>query len=262
MDVRTFYNKGKKAAGTVKVTKSVKVRPMKDTQKAQVKQLVKRMIRGQEETRMIGNNIESNVQHNSAIASADCLSILPTISNGDESYEREGDRIFPKSLRVKGVLAIAPGDQTFQKDIYVRVMILSQKNIKTGSQVNAAAVDAGNLLRPNIPGTAQTNFAGWTYDLNFPVNTDLFKVYMDKVIKLTGCADGGVEQLTRTSTRWSYSFKSLPKSLTFDEGNGDWANNFAPFLAIGYAYADGTSPDTVTTRVISSVSSFLSYTDS
>jgi len=224
--------------------------------------LVKQILAKKAENKVIGNNIEVAVQHNSGIAPADCLPIVPQITNGDDSFQRLGDRISPKSLRVKGVLSIAPADALgLQKDIYARVMILSQKNVKTGAAVTAGGVDTSHLLRPNLPALPQTNFGGGTYDLNYPINTDLFRVYMDKVVKLTGCAAEGVEQLTRYSTRWSYTFKELPASFTYDDGNGDWANNFAPFIAIGYAYCDGTAPDVATTRLVSHVFSSLTYED-
>jgi len=224
--------------------------------------LVKRILAKKAENKMIGNNIEVAVQHNSGIGPADCLPIVPQIGNGDESYQRDGDRVSPKSLRVKGVLSLAPADALgLQKDIYVRVMILSQKNVKTGGAIVGGSVDTSHLLRPQLAALPQTNFGGGTFDLNYPINTDLFRVYMDKTIKLTGCAESGVEQLTRYSTRWSYNFKELPGSFTFDDGNGDWVNNFAPFLAIGYAYCDGTAADVATTRVISHVYSSLTYED-
>lgn len=219
------------------------------------------------ENKRIGIPVEYNVQHNSAIGSADCKSLIMEISPidsaaGSTASQRMGDRIKPKSLTVKGLVSLQTTSPT-QKDIYVRVIIAAQKSIKVGADVNASKVDAAHLLRPAYVGAGldQSPFAGYTMDLSYSINKDLFKVYMDKVIKLHACAEGGVESLGRYSARWSYTFKDLPANFTFDEGTGDWPNNFAPFHAIGYAYSDGTVPDTVTTRLINNVYSVLEFED-
>lgn len=237
---------------------------MKDTAKAQVISLMRKMISKEAENKLIGAQVENNVQHNSAIGSADPQPLIPQITSGTDSWQRLGDRVKPKSLRVRGTVSIADGDlyALQQRDIYVRILILSQKNLKTGAAVLAGGVDVAHLLRPNFTALQQTNYGGNNLDISLPINTDLFKVYMDKTVKLSLIQDGGLDQVSRLSARWSYRFKSLPASLTFDNGNGDWANNFAPFLAIGYAYADGTAPDVVTTRVNSNCYAALSYEDS
>lgn len=246
---------------TMKVTRKVRVKKLAPSTQGAVTQIVKQQIARNSENKMIGNNVELDILHNSPIGSADCYPLIPTISKGINSYNRIGDRLKPKGLSVKGLVSWQ-SESALQKDIYVRVMILSQKNIKTGSQVSSAAVDTANLLRPNSPAIPLSAFAGNTAQLNYPVNTDLFRVYMDKTIKLTGNKAGtAVESLTRQSQRWSYRMKSFPVALTFDDGNGDWVNNFAPFLAIGYAYCDGTAPDSITTRLYSSTFSALTFED-
>jgi len=190
---------------------------------------------------------------------------VQTISQGVTAHTRIGDRIKPKSLRIKGVLSFNPDDCSTSQNIYARVLILSQKNIKVGSAVSAGGVDSGSLLRTDDPTAPEVPFSGDTMDLNTPVNTDLFRVYMDKTIKfaVSVVTGGGREAMPLYSARWSKTIKSgsLPASLTYDQGNGDWANNFAPFIAVGYAYSDGTAPDTVTTKLISNVLSTLAYED-
>lgn len=252
----------------VKVTKTVKVPKMRATQKAGVLAVVRRMLARNMENKLVGNQIEMNVNHNSPIGGADCRSVIPPIvaidsASGNTSTQRMGDRIKPKSLTVKGVVSLSPDQLFATSDLYVRVIIASQKDIKLGSQVNGGSVDANRLLRPGFGGVGndQVAFAGNTIEVGYPINKDKFRVYYDKVFKLGGRAGAGVEAIPRYSARISYKFKQLPSSLTFDEGNGDWANNFAPFLAIGYAYSDGTAPDTVGTRIISNVYSKLEFED-
>lgn len=220
------------------------------------------------ENKRIGNTLEYNVLHNSLIGAGDCRAIVPAIpaigaaGGVTSNSQRIGDRVKPKSLVVKGIASLQLASPV-QRDIYVRVVIAAQKSIKVGGQVNAGNVDTDHLLRPSYPGAGldQAPFTGNTLDLAYAINKDLFTVYMDKVIKLHMCAEGGVESLGRYSARWSYKFKKLPGSLTFDEGTGDWPNNFAPFYAIGYAYSDGTAPDTVMTRLVSNAYSYLEFED-
>ena len=85
---------------------------------------------------------------------------------------------------------------------------------------------------------------GTTLRSTYPVNTDKFRVYYQKKFRI---APGTLATGTREYDffKWGYTFKSsrMPASLTWDEGTGDDANNFAPFLVIGYSYTDGTAPD-------------------
>lgn len=212
---------------------------------------------------MVGLRVETNVFHNSAIGAADCRAVLPNVSQGTASYQRMGDRILPKSLIVKGVLSVTP-DQPDNKPLYVRVMILAQKNIKTTAVVNGGGVSVNQLLRPNTavaPGD-QIAYSGITHNINDPINRDLFRVYMDRTIALYPVDQTkSVETLQGFVKRWSYKFKQLPAGFTFDEANGDTPNNFAPFVALGYAYADGTAPDVVALRVVSTTDAFLTYED-
>lgn len=231
--------------------------------KSAVTKIVKAQIAREAENKQIGWAVELDTQHNSAISSADCYPLVQQISQGITAQSRVGDRLKPKSLKVRGVLSFNADDCNISQNIYARVVILAQKNIKVGSAVSGGGVDANRLLKPSLVGTPETQFAGNTMDLNTPINTELFRVYMDKTIKfaVSVVTGGGREAMPLYSARWSKTFKQLPASFTYDQGNGDWANNFAPFVAVGYAYSDGTAPDTVTTKLIHNVLSVLDYED-
>lgn len=224
---------------------------------------VKRAIARDTENKQIGWAVELDTQHNSGITSADCYPLVQQISQGTTAQSRLGDRVKPKSLKVRGVLSFNPDDCTTSQNIYARVVILAQKNIKVGSSVAGGGVDANRLLKPSLVATPESQFAGNTMDLNTPINTELFRVYMDKTIKLTTSvvSGGGREAMPLYSARWSKIIKQLPASFTYDMGNGDWANNFAPFVAVGYAYSDSTAPDTITTKLVHNVLSVLDYED-
>jgi len=226
---------------------------------------VKTAIAKNSENKVIGWTPENNVSHNSAISAADCVPIMGQIKQGTESYERLGDRITPKRLTIKGVISFNSNAFNTSQNLFARIVIASQKTIKSGSQLATSLVQAGYLLKPNLPSSPQVQFLGNAVEFNYPINTDLFRVYMDKIVKLspvyTLTANQSVTPTPTTAFRWSYTFKSLPSSMTFDDSIPDWVNNFAPFLAIGYGYADGTSPDVVATKLVSFNCSQLSYED-
>jgi len=255
----------------VKVTKTVRVKPLKETTKAGVLAVVRRFLASRTEDSLVGTQIEANTLHNSAIGPADCKVLLPEIeqvqgAGSNTSQERIGEKISPKSLKVKGLLSLNFGTTppVSRADIYARVIIASQKDVKTGAQVNSGAVDTGTLLRPGFGATAdQVPFNGHPQELMYAINTNKFRVYYDKIIKFTQVGETSVEAIPRYSAMWSYTFKKdkMPASLTYDESNGDWANNFAPFVAIGYAYSDGTSADVVGTKLISNIYSEFKFED-
>lgn len=220
------------------------------------------------ENKAVGWSVESNVSHNSGILAADCVPVIQDIGQLDtttginSAVQRIGDKIQPKSLRVRGCISVKTG-QTSIQNLYVRVMILAQKDIKVASGVIAGGVNTAALLRPmfnTAAGADEAAYTGSTQTSLQLVNTDLFRVYYDKTFLLCPAANPTVEN-TKGSFRWGYDFKQMPTNLTFDNTNGNYANNFAPFLALGYCYADGTAPDIATTRIVSNTYSLLSFED-
>lgn len=243
----------------VKITKTVTVPPMKDTLKAQVLTVAKRATARAIPNRVIGWNVESIIDHNCAISNADCYPLVQQISLGDEIYERQGDRLKPKSLTVKGHIALNPDNNPDTSAMYVRVIIAQQKTVR--SVGNYANLDTAHLLKPCLAGAPEQPFNGNEIELAYPVNRDLFRVYMDKVFLITPASAASGNPRTGAQKKWSYRFKQMPSTLTFDQGGGDYVNNFAPFVALGYAYADANRIDTIATRIQHSVFSQLTFED-
>lgn len=222
----------------------------------------------EKENKAVGWTIESSVSHNSPIGAADCVPVLQDIGQLDtttgfnSAVQRIGDRIYPKSLKVRGCVSVKTGQLTAQ-NLYVRVIIASQKDIKVSSGIIAGGVNANALLRPMLntaAGADEASYSGSTQSSLQPINTDLFRVYYDKTFLVCPASNLTVEN-TKGSFRWGYNFKSLPKSFSYDNTNGNYANNFAPFMALGYCYADGTAPDQATTRIVSNTYSLLTFED-
>lgn len=217
------------------------------------------------ENKTRGFLVENNVVHNAAISDGDVVPILGSIPEvtvgGTTSNTRLGDRIKPKSLGVSGVIGLNPDYNPNNKPMIVTVKILACKDKKTNALV-AAGAGMADLLKPNIGGTEQVPWDGSTMRSNFVINKEKFRVYYDKQFRICpGSLAGGTREFD--FIKWGYVFdqKHMPVSLTFDEGTGDDANNFAPFLVIGWCYTDGTSGAELTPRLVSNTFSQLSYED-
>lgn len=134
-----------------------------------------------------------------------------------------------------------------------RVMVLSQKNIKVGSDVSSRA-DVAHLLKDNVGSGTARQYTGSIVDNIAPINKDLFNVHMDKKCKLSWVArtDGGTGNLqgfsagTQTTQYFTCRIK-MPSQTTFDNGNGSWPNNFAPFICMGAVQDDNSGAFTVAT---------------
>ena len=226
------------------------------------------------ENKRMGFNVEANVLHNSGIGPGDCEALIGQIQpigsagGANSSQMRIGDRIKPKSLTVKGILSFNRASAMTNVPIYVRVIIASQKDIKNGNAItNSNQVATSALLHPGILGADEVPFNGNTLEVTYPINKNKFRVYMDKTFMLSS---GDVtltsyppDERPHAQKRWSYTFteKQLPAALTFDSVAGNWPNNFAPFVAIGYAYCDGTGPDTAGQHLYSTVTSTFDFED-
>lgn len=224
------------------------------------------------ENKRIGYLVEDVNPHNAAITGADCYPLVAQIQpagsagGSNSSQQRIGDRIKPVSLVVKGRVSFNQNYLPSQQPIIVRVMILQQKDIKVGVNM-APSFAAASLLHPGQLGADEIAFSGNLDEIDYPINKNKFRVYMDKKIQLCSgdlAAGTSREQLTQWARGWSFTFKKkqLPASLTFDTTAGNWPNNFAPFVCLGWSYADGTSPGNVgVIPIVHTVSSYLDFED-
>lgn len=196
-------------------------------------------------------------QFNSTISSAtECYPLVPQVSQGFDDYQRTGDKISPKYLVVKGYLQYHSSitSQPYVPPSTVRIMILSQKNIKVGSAVSTS-VDTQHLIKDNQGGGAARPYQGVPTDNLSQINPDLFTVHMDRKVKLNwlnqhtldGATPAPGWQVGNDLTKYFYCRIPCPKTLTFDQGNADYPNNFAPFICVGGVNDDGSAAWTVGT---------------
>lgn len=206
-----------------------------------VRRAVKATLKSRAETKFVGS--AQTRQFNQTISSAsECYPLMPQVGQGDRDCDRTGSKISPKYLIVKGYIQYYSGitTQPYVPPNTARLMILSQKNIKVSSAVQTQ-VDTAHLLKDNLATSVARAYTGGTTDNLAPINSDLFKIHMDKKVRFNWLnqytADGsqpGVGWQTGSDrTKYFYCKIKCPETLTFDDGNGDYPNNFAPFLCVG-----------------------------
>jgi len=247
MDVRKFLGKAKKSTVRRKGRITVKA--------SQLNARIKRVVKGMAEKKMAYQSIEID-SHNSSITNADCYQIVPAIAPGDGSNQRQGDTVRPTMLLVKAMVSIDQSEfGTGPRTIQCRLLALKQYTQANADDAQIkSSTDTDHLL--NGGGTNNTNYDGSQEHHLMPVNKDLMRVFLDKRFTLTT----GTSDNTKSSKMISFKIP-VPKVLKFTPSGGNLPTNLPPFLALGYCYPNGESPDTVTTAVHITASSFLYYTD-
>lgn len=261
---------GKKKNGYRKKTMS-----KSKSNKAFVKK-VKTIIKADIEDKQAYNNQFSQIQsYNSAInSSGDCAILVPNIANGTADNARIGDQIRGKALKVQGHLITrftgSTGTTYYQNcRIGVRLFIVQPKSfLSQGGITSNATTWQATLLKK---GGTTSGFTGLISDLYSPVNTDAITVYYDKVFYVQNPYSNAVFGSTmsnllmpnETCRFFGKTIKLRNKVLKYDANidSGLTPTQFNPVMIMGYAYLDGSSPDTVTTNLAMSYVSTLNYED-
>jgi len=222
----------------------------------------------------------SNTTHNSTISSpAECYPLVPAIEVGDRDNQRIGDKIRGKYLYVKGFiqydrtyLDVVGTSSQYIPPATIRVMVLSQKNIKVATEVPTRA-SVQYLLKDNVGTGIARSYSASAFDNLAPINKDLFRVHMDKKIKFnwvnkilnsSSGVDTRTDILTPGNDRTKYFSCRIKcaRTLTFDDQNGSYPNTLAPFVCMGAVCDDGTAPYTLGQPYKMTILSTLYYEDS
>lgn len=240
---------------------------------------VKQVISSTEEDKMAYFNSGDNlISFNSGISGAsDMQQVIPNISQGTADNARIGDQIRCKKLNIKGYARLYPKVQsgTFVNEpklsnVMVRMMILSVKSLPS---YPAAVNQPGYLSSLLKKGGTTTSFTGTLSDIQAPINSDVFTTHYDKNFYLTqdyaflattGSAVSGPVgiDIKNTIKFFNINLKCKDRVLKYDTVNGGILPiNLGYFLVLGYAYLDGSSPDSLLTQVGLQYVSTMTYED-
>jgi len=249
----------------------------------------------QEETKFRSEIIAADnvgASWNSEIKSgSDWYRCIPLVAQGSGEYQRIGDRITPKKLRMDFSFHFFSSDSS-TRDITVVLYILTSKRDKTYTGNSASGALPSNFQQYLERGDGSTTFFNGTWEASkYPIannNFNLVKKFEIPLMKGSGLPNGsgiivspgldlsgnprdlsgGIlagedgmachERSVRVNK--TYVFKDVPK-LKYSDGSFQYPNNFAPYWAAGYYYNDGTAPDTVTGILRVAATSQLHYYD-
>lgn len=240
--------------------------------KKQVKSIIQSMVETKQAYHTTG---DTYVKFNSGIDSnGDILQIVPSISQGTADNARVGDQLRAQSLNIKGIIRIDYNNavsQTALPAVAVRLMVLSFKNRLNYPDAATQSSWLGSLLKK---GGTTTGFTGVLRDLYSPINTDVFTCHYNKVMYLTqdalvspnGTANPGLSvvpiDFRKCVKFFNINVKCKNKLLKYDAYTSPIQPiNWSPFMCLGYAYLDGSSPDVINTKTGLQYDTIFNYED-
>lgn len=270
----TVYPRRRRGRKTSK-GKTTARKAIRAAKKANLKKFVMKVVSDMAETKEAyttsGNSL---IMFNSGIDSiSDIQPIVPALGQGTDTNQRIGQTIMAQSLNIKGHVRLNfndVADSTKLPNVMVRMMVLSMKNKPSYGDVTNSAVPLTSLLRK---GGTTTNFTGVLSDLYAPINTDVFTVHHDKRYHLSQSYINGIgasipsqylaQDVTKTIRFFNLNVKCKNKKLKYDEdiSSDSFPVNFSSFIVLGYAYLDGSAPDTLSTNVGLAYDSTLRFED-
>jgi len=254
---------------SIKPSKAYKKKLSSTTRKSKstlvTKAVLYKAIKRNEETK-VALNEQPFTLHNSGINNADYYNILPSVGQGTQGNLRLGDSIRPIKLVFNAVISYNTNTSYVDPQMIIsRLFCFQQKGIRDYVQISN--VSTGLLQNGANPLT----FTGSLVDISRPKNTDVFTFYADRkhrfmkpygltgnpLTPITSMHSSMVQFVTITLTE-----KHMPATLKFSSTSNNYANNFLPLVALGYAYAQNQSPDISNLQLGISWTSTLYYKDS
>lgn len=204
-------------------------------------------------------------------SSGDACRLFPDIGNGTANNARIGDVIKSKRFNVKGHILFAPqgvGQSDSYRRIACRLMVVTPKQFAGyRSAIDNATTWMAYLLKK---GGATSGFSGVISDLYSPINHDAITAHYDKVFYMnqpsivSGTTSNTLPlDLSNTVKTFNITFSTKNKKLTYDQNidSNMTPTNAAYILICGYCFLDGSSPDTITTRIQLGYTLTLTYED-
>lgn len=215
--------------------------------------IVKSIVSRQEETKTFGTIVCNAQGENAQIVLAGINNVFAPMAQGNLNGQRNGDKVRPTGLRIKGCISYNDvGQPHVLSPMVVKIFCLQWKGLKdsTGGFANVPInqlIDAGGSI---------TSWDGSAIRAMCDINKEAFQVLGSRTLKIS---DTDVENHKVETKSYTMNIK-CPSVLTYNNGGG-YPSNFAPFLVVGWFYETGLIPAPTDINVVHTAHSMLYYKD-
>lgn len=243
----------------------------KYSKKSNLTKLIKNVIHDQVETKQAFTQFNPTWFNCGINSSGDACRLIPDITQSTADNGRIGDQLRARKFRVQGHILFAPqgsGQSDSYRRIACRLMVVTPKTFSGyRSGVDNATTWMAYLLKK---GGTTAGFTGIISDLYAPINSDAITTHYDKVFYMnqpsiiSGTSSNTLPlDLSNTTKFFDISFNCKNKVMKYDASidSGLTPSNAGYILVCGYCFLDGSSPDTITTRIQLGYTSILDYED-
>jgi len=210
-----------------------------------LKTAINRLISGQMETKYRaeslrvpgGSTLTAFTGFSSAITgTGEIYSLLPTLSEGAGSFQRNGVVVFPKKLRVH-LNIVSTQNNLKNADYMVYAFFLQSVSVK--ALANYTAIPITQLMEDGAG--SYTSFDGTSQTSLYKINNESFRVIrvikkriMFNVPQVTSGIVGSVDQDPSQDHHDVSLDIPLPKKLVYATQTSSYPDNFAPFMVLGF----------------------------
>lgn len=201
--------------------------------------------------------------------------LLPNVVQGIGDNQRIGEQISPISLHINGTVKVSLSILTGNSpvDIFAVVYVLTHKTYKNYEGLNTGNNFAQLLM--NGQG-ATSSFTGNVWAARQPVSRQNYNVLAKKIVRLryAGLYTSGGQSVSIANSHdyvANYNVvltqKHMPKALKYPEADApataytNSPTNYAPFMAVGFYWADGSGPAAPQALLESTYVTRLTYKD-
>ena len=200
-----------------------------------VKSYVDRAIARNTENKRVTFNSGYLNFNNSITAAGDINFTLPTISQGNTSYQRNGTKIKIKKMVIRGHLNWEGTSTASLQKIGVRMMVIKSKAVPNSNQTSVGG-QLPYLLEAG--GGSYQSFNGEVSDLHSPVNKKAFAVARDKKLYMYQQGTSG-DDLNRAVKFFTMDIKQARDKIINYEFESGTPMNWGWYLAFGWVCLDG-----------------------
>ena len=177
--------------------------------------------------------------------------LLPGVDQGVNLFNRLGNRVTAKSLRVVFTITVNPAVAS-SEDLVCRLLCLSDKSIKDTTELISSPTQPGTPVESTlliVGDSSYVGFIGKPRDTQMRINRNRYTVHHDRLIKVTkGEGDlaytlntyAGIQTFVSPGQSHQFTVRiPLPKTLTYGQDNFIYPTNAAPFWCLGYVQPSG-----------------------